>query len=186
MSYVHFNITTRTNPCSHIRGYPHGTKHGKQEATLQLAIKKYTPLDNIPPKEGSVTIIAAHANGIPKEVYEPLWDDLLRFSRDEKNGFNIRNIWFADMAWQGASGVLNERIIGDDRKVFQLVFSTMTIKDLTFIAANYFDHSRDLLHMINNFRGEMPRPIVGIAHSMGACQLSEGPHLFLCLSKYAN
>ena len=34
-----------------------------------------------------------------------------------------------------------------------------------------FDHSRDLLHMINHFREEMPQPIVGVGHSMGAGQL---------------
>ncbi|CAI7662867.1 unnamed protein product [Penicillium pancosmium] len=33
------------------------------------------------------------------------------------------------------------------------------------------DHSRDLLHMINTFRDQMPQPIVGVGHSMGAGQL---------------
>ena len=37
--------------------------------------------------------------------------------------------------------------------------------------ANWFDHSRDLLHLVNTFRAAMPQPIVGIAHSMGAAQL---------------
>lgn len=30
------------------------------------------------------------------------------------------------------------------------------------------DHGRDLLHMVNQFRSEMPMPIVGIGHSFGA------------------
>ena len=47
--------------------------------------------------------------------------------------------------------MLNEQVLGDD--------------------ANWFDHSRDLLHMINHFRAEMPRPIVGVGHSRGACEL---------------
>lgn len=37
------------------------------------------------------------------------------------------------------------------------------------------DHGRDLLHMINTFRSEMPLPIVGMGHSFGAavlCNLS--------------
>ena len=37
--------------------------------------------------------------------------------------------------------------------------------------ANWFDHSRDLLKMINHFEERMPRPIVGIGHSMGTTQL---------------
>lgn len=34
-----------------------------------------------------------------------------------------------------------------------------------------WDHSRDLLHMINTFQSAMPAPIVGVAHSIGAAQL---------------
>ena len=49
-----------------------------------------------------------------KEVYEPLWDRIHNLS--SKLGFRIRGIWIADMASQGASGVLNEYAIGDDRK----------------------------------------------------------------------
>ncbi|KAF7945497.1 hypothetical protein EAE96_010264 [Botrytis aclada] len=36
---------------------------------------------------------------------------------------------------------------------------------------SYFDHSRDLLQMINIFREQMIRPIIGIGHSFGATQL---------------
>ena len=36
---------------------------------------------------------------------------------------------------------------------------------------NYIDHSRDLLRMVNHFQDRMPRPIVGMAHSMGTAQL---------------
>jgi hypothetical protein len=42
--------------------------------------------------------------------------------------------------------------------------------------ASAFDHARDLLHLINVQRDEMPRPIVGVAHSMG------GTHLFVFVS----
>lgn len=40
-----------------------------------------------------------------------------------------------------------------------------------FFLANWYDHSRDLLHMVNHFRDEMPRPIIGVGHSMGCAQL---------------
>jgi hypothetical protein len=47
-------------------------------------------------------------------MYEPLWDDLLKFSKAA--GFRIRNIWIADVAHQGLSGVVNESKLGNDRK----------------------------------------------------------------------
>lgn len=30
--------------------------------------------------------------------------------------------------------------------------------------------SRDVLHMINHFRNDMPRPIMGVGHSLGGVQ----------------
>jgi pimeloyl-ACP methyl ester carboxylesterase len=70
-----------------------------------------------------------------------------------------------DTAWQGSSAVLNEERLGSD--------------------PHWFDHSRDLLCMINHFRDDMPRPIVGIGHSMGGAQLVFAsifhPRLFLSL-----
>lgn len=37
--------------------------------------------------------------------------------------------------------------------------------------ANWLDHSRDMLHMINYFRDSMPQPLMGVGHSMGATQI---------------
>lgn len=96
-----------------------------------------------------MTIIATHANAFPKELYEPLWDDLL--AQSAKSGWRIRSIWMADVANQGGSYLLNEHKTGND--------------------PNFMDHSRDLLAMVNQFRHEFPRPVVGVGHSMGATSL---------------
>ncbi|KAI9769112.1 MAG: hypothetical protein M1840_004463 [Geoglossum simile] len=143
-----FLVKEHVVPCQHIREYPQATAH-EQEDVLHLAVKQYIPLDNQSPSPGDVTIIAAHANGFPKEIFEPLWEEISR--RSKTHGLRIRSIWVADVAQQGASGVLNEKILGDD--------------------PSWNDHARDLLSMVNHFRTEMPRPIVGIGHSMGACNL---------------
>ncbi|KAF2842281.1 alpha/beta-hydrolase [Patellaria atrata CBS 101060] len=148
MSSSLFRVKEHVIPCCHIREYPHAT-FDDQEEVLELAVKQYTPLDNPSPEPGDVTIIAAHANGFPKELYEPLWDELLK--RANKAGFSIRGIWISDVAWQGKSGVLNEKKLGND--------------------PCWFDHSRDLLGMVNHFRSEIKRPIVGVAHSMGGAML---------------
>jgi hypothetical protein len=49
-----------------------------------------------------------------KELYEPLWEDLL--ARCNKDGIRIGSIWIADAANLGASGVVNEELLGNDRK----------------------------------------------------------------------
>ncbi|SLM37424.1 Alpha/Beta hydrolase fold [Lasallia pustulata] len=132
----------------HIREYPAATVDSQEEA-LNLHIKHYVPLNNPNPTHGDVTVVAAHAIGFPKELYEPLWDELLQ--RSNRLGFRIRGIWIADIANQGKSSVLNEDKLGND--------------------PSWFDHPRDLLHIINHFRDQMPRPIVGIGHSMGGNNL---------------
>lgn len=135
MSTSHFRVIEHTIQCPSLREYHHGVKSGQN---LQLAIKQYVPLNNSHPAPDDITIIAGHANGIPKvrrrairihrslpagqsilillqECYEPLWDDLLATSK-----VRIKTIWFADCANQGASGVLNEDKLGDDRELLAL------------------------------------------------------------------
>lgn len=43
------------------------------------------------------------------------------------------------------------------------------------VPASWTDHSRDLLHMINHFRAQMPHPLIGIGHSIGPAQLFATP-----------
>ena len=161
MSTAYFQVTEHVIPCQHIREYPHAIK--ADSAVLMLAIKEYQPLDNVEADPGSLTIVALHANGIPKETYEPLFDDLYN---NLKGKVKLRAIWIADSSHQGASGVLNEHVQGDD--------------------PHFFDHSRDLLRMVNHFQDRMPRPIVGMAHSMGTTQLVQlaliHPRLFHSLA----
>ncbi|KAF2691207.1 hypothetical protein K458DRAFT_483272 [Lentithecium fluviatile CBS 122367] len=149
MSSEFFRVDEHVLEASHIRGFPRSTSTTQNEV-LNLAIKQYTPLSNPNPKPGDITIIAAHANGFPKELYEPLWDELLKVSK--AHHFGIRGIWIADVVHQGHSGVINEDKLGNDPA--------------------WLDHSRDLLHVINTFRSQMPRPIIGLGHSMGGAQLT--------------
>lgn len=148
MSPSVFRVQEHTIPCQYVREYPGATLEN-QEDDLFLHIKHYSLLDQSHSQPGAVTIIGAHANGFPKELYEPLWDDLYRALRRQRQ--SIKGIWIADVAQQGMSGVLNEDKLGND--------------------PSWNDHSRDLLHMINHFHKEMSRPLVGIGHSMGGNHL---------------
>ncbi|KAM0331550.1 hypothetical protein ACHAQA_003228 [Verticillium albo-atrum] len=116
-----------------------------QQSTLRLAVKIYTPNDNPSPQAGDVTIVAAHANGFAKELYEPLWADLHALTTKPNPPFRIRQIIAIDAAWQNASAALNEPLLGND--------------------PGWLDYPRDILHILNTIRP--PRPLVGIGHSFG-------------------
>ncbi|KAI0839844.1 putative toxin biosynthesis protein [Hypoxylon sp. FL0890] len=146
-----FHIKEHVLPAQHVREHPRATQRS-QEDVLYISIKQYIPIDNPNPQPGDVTIIGAHANGFPKELYEPLWADLHTRAHKEGN-FRIRSIWIADVTNQGYSGVLNEATLGND--------------------PSWHDHARDLLHMTNVFRSEMPRPLIGLGHSFGAAILTK-------------
>ncbi|KAL4967214.1 Alpha/beta hydrolase family-domain-containing protein [Aspergillus stella-maris] len=145
----HYNVVEHTVPCQPFRERLGCVQPGR-EHDLRLAVKQYIPKNNPNPKESDVTFIGAHANGKPKELYEPFWDDL--YESLASRNINIRSIWIADVASQGQSGILNESILGND--------------------PSWFDHSRDLLSLVNQFSGQFRSPIIGFGHGMGASQVA--------------
>ncbi|KAK2601753.1 hypothetical protein QQS21_004637 [Conoideocrella luteorostrata] len=159
---AHFDIKEHIVPGCYIREYPSIVK-GRQEELLHLHVKQYTPRDGLLPNRDAVTLIAMHGIGLPKELYEPLWDTL--YEQSASCGFSIRAIWIADMASHGGSGILNEKTMSND-------FSWM-------------DHARDVLSMINHFHEQMPRPLIGVGHSCGGLQMAQlsfmHPRLFTSL-----
>ncbi|OAA78949.1 hypothetical protein LEL_02435 [Akanthomyces lecanii RCEF 1005] len=155
-----FDIKEHVIPGEHTREYARA-KANSQEETLVIHVKQYTPKGNGAPQKGDLTIIGAHANGFPKELYEPLWEELVK--NLTAKSVRVGSIWIADCAWQGQSGILNQDKLGDD--------------------PCWFDYTRDMLQMINHFR--MPRPLIGIGHSFGACAITKlslfHPRLFSSL-----
>ncbi|MCJ1314199.1 hypothetical protein MMC25_007879 [Agyrium rufum] len=149
MSPKYFSVQEHVIEGQYIREYPAATA-SNQEAPLYLCIKQYTPYEvKTIENQKPITIIGGHANGFAKELYEPFWDDL--YERSFAQNFTIGSIWIADVVNQGQSSILNEHTLGNE--------------------PNWRDASRDILHMINHFRTQMPRPLIAIGHSMGGAQL---------------
>ncbi|KIY02426.1 uncharacterized protein Z520_02565 [Fonsecaea multimorphosa CBS 102226] len=146
----YFRVIEHEVRAQHTRHWPRGTEVGYENA-LKLSVKQYIPHEQKNPAPGDITFIAAHANGFPKELYEPLFDDI--YTKIRSLGRDIRAIWIADLAHQGKSYILNERALGND--------------------PNWWDGARDLLFLINQKQDELPQPLIGIGHSMGASQLTQ-------------
>jgi pimeloyl-ACP methyl ester carboxylesterase len=142
-------IQNRIIPAAHTRQYVRGVRDEKT-AHLRLAVNQFTPKDNPKPRRGDVSLIMVHGLNSAKECYEPFFDDLLSCSM-RIGATRIRSIWSIDAAYNGASYLLNQDIIGDD--------------------PSWFDFTRDIWQMINFFQEVMPQPIVGIGQSLGCAHL---------------
>ncbi|KAJ5748934.1 uncharacterized protein N7511_010630 [Penicillium nucicola] len=123
---------------------------------VRIAVKQYIPRQTATPATNDpITIIAAGGLGFFKELYEPLFAEICL--QAQQSGVSIRAIWIADMFNIGESAQANKNNLGCDPA--------------------WLDHSRDMWSMINHFQEEMPKPIVGLGHSMGCNQL-------VCLSAW--
>ncbi|KAJ5731174.1 uncharacterized protein N7483_005682 [Penicillium malachiteum] len=143
-----FRIVSHLIPVHSFREYQQGIIDETKD--VYLAVKQYIPLINQPLNDSDpITIVSAPGVGFPKENYEPLFEQVLR--KTSLAGLNIRSIWIADPFNMGESAVANQENLGRD--------------------ASTVDHSRDLWGMINHFRHLMPKPIVGLAHSMGCSEM---------------
>lgn len=147
-----FDIIEHQVPVHTFRQYPHAVFD--EHAELHLAVKQYVPKASARIKSSdwhadSINLIAAGGLGFIKELYEPLFAEIL--ARSNSAGFSIRSIWIADMFNCGQSAVLNQSNLGCDPA--------------------WFDHARDLFTVITHFRRQMTRPIYGLGHSMGCNQL---------------
>lgn len=145
-----FDIITHTVPVLPLRQYPHALLDENED--LLISVKQYVPRarqnTNTTPSD-PITILAAGGLGFEKELYEPLFVELL--DRVHVSGFAIRAIWIADLFNTGQSAILNASKLGCDPA--------------------WLDHTRDLWAVVNHFRKDMVRPVVGFGHSMGCNQL---------------
>lgn len=109
-----FQVIEHTIPGQHIREHAQSIK-GKHGGPLRIAIKQYVPIDQVDPvPDNAVTIIGSPGNGSPKEVYEPLWEDLYKELKEKE--IPLRGIWMADFSNQAGSALMNEDILGDRSK----------------------------------------------------------------------
>lgn len=146
----------------HVRQCP-GSLMSGSHGVYRLHAKQYVSYGNQDPLDGDITIIALHGVGMFKELYEPMWEDLCQIS--ERQGLRIRSIWMVDASDHGHSAVLNEGMQSEN--------------------VNHSNYALDVLAMINMYRDEMPSPLVGFGHSLGAMALVQlsnmHPQLFSSL-----
>lgn len=144
---AYFNVISHTVVSSHLRQFEYGVVDETKDT--YISVNQYIPKSNPNPKDGDITFVCAPGIGMVKEIYEPIFEDLARAL--EQRGMGVRGFWIADPLHSGKSAVLNAGNLGND--------------------ICWWDHSRDLLQIVQRFRKQMPRPIVGMGHSIGGARM---------------
>ncbi|KAJ5103047.1 hypothetical protein N7532_003576, partial [Penicillium argentinense] len=147
-----FTIKEHLIDGQHIREYPNATN--KPGPTFKIAIKKYTPIVNPNPQPGDVTIIGAMDVGFRRHF---------NLSCTSLSG----DICSSDLVWTAIE--FDAFGLQASQTSVPMAFATKGLSQM--ITTSCLGHSRDLLHMVNTFRDEMPESIVEVSHSMGAAQL---------------
>ncbi len=126
-----------------------------------------------------ITLIAAHANGFHKEIFEPAFESLVKkLQTDELRGkYRIDEIWNFDCTHSGQAGSTNRDLLGD--------------------TISWADHPRDMIKFLEHYLPDTPshpsaepawlptfltshkasspnakRRLVGMGHSFGGASLS--------------
>ncbi|RMD41644.1 hypothetical protein DV735_g3482, partial [Chaetothyriales sp. CBS 134920] len=111
-----FKVVEHTINCAHTRDYAAATASGDAD-TPRLAVKQYIPLDNLKPSTGDVTLIGAHANGFPKELYEPLWEELnVRAQLALMHPRLLRSLVLMDPVIQVPNGSIEPAVLSTPRR----------------------------------------------------------------------
>ena len=140
MDTARWSVQSHVIPAAHTRGTSRGIRPGSRP--LRLAVKQYTPADEVSCGLSALTLVVVHGIGASKESFEPFFDELTGC------GSPVRAIWIADAVHNGESYELNKDSLGDE--------------------IDWLDYSRDVFQMINYFQSEIQQPLVGIGHSLGA------------------
>ncbi|KAJ6630584.1 Alpha/Beta hydrolase protein [Mycena sp. CBHHK59/15] len=109
-------------------------ERGRHERVLWSAVNRYVRADVANGRGGGLTLFLAHANGFPKETWEPTLLHLF----DTLGGALVDEIWAWEAPHHGASFLLNA--------------------DIPFSACDWVDNARDVLTFLLHF---LPSSIAG-------------------------
>ncbi|RKL35775.1 hypothetical protein BFJ72_g8475 [Fusarium proliferatum] len=71
----------------------------------KLVTKRYIPTNQVNKSEQGVTLLTLTGMGVPKEMFEPMFEDLL--PRLHKSGVKVEEIWAVDMPLSGQTAKAN-------------------------------------------------------------------------------
>ncbi|GAA5996681.1 uncharacterized protein JCM10292_003132 [Rhodotorula paludigena] len=100
----------------------------EEQEQLYLAVNRYVPVEP-PRREGALSLVMSHGNGMHKETWEPVLDALL--SDLEGSSVEVAEAWALDCVCSGDSALLNEEVVGR--------------------GSNWLDYSRDLLNFLVSY-----------------------------------
>ncbi|KAF8579956.1 hypothetical protein K439DRAFT_1358320 [Ramaria rubella] len=127
-------------------------------------------------REGGLTLFLAHANGFPKEVWEPTLLDI--FSTAERAGVVIGEVWAFESVQHGDSALLNKNVIGDifdwadnARDILNFLMYYLPSKISSGMLPTHIPRLPNKIASQRQISGYNDRTLIGIGHSLGGCSM---------------
>ncbi|TFY55640.1 hypothetical protein EVJ58_g8118 [Rhodofomes roseus] len=126
-----------------------------------------------------VTLLFAHANGFPKEIWEPALLQLLEQHKASRSTYQIAEVWAWEAVNHGDSYLVNEKNLGgiydwqdNSRDVIQFLLHYLPSRASSSELPLHLPRLPDSIARERRSRGFSERNMVGIGHSLGGGTLS--------------
>ncbi|KZT11604.1 alpha/beta-hydrolase [Laetiporus sulphureus 93-53] len=157
---------------------------------LWVCANRYVRKDVLGAEESrGLTLFAAHANGFPKEIWEPALLKLIEAQQAAQGAYAIDEIWVWEAVNHGDAFLVNAGNLGgmydwqdNCRDILQFLMYYLPI-DVTASAlpTHLPCHSEALAHHRKTY-GHQTRTLIAIGHSLGGCSITRAaisvPKLF--------
>ncbi|KAH9926152.1 Alpha/beta hydrolase family-domain-containing protein [Fomitopsis serialis] len=126
-----------------------------------------------------VTLLFTHANGFPKEIWEPALLGLLEQRKASHSSYQIAEVWAWEAVNHGDSYLVNEKNLGgiydwqdNSRDVLQFLLRYLPSRASSSELPTHLPRLSDSIAHERRSRGFSERTMVGVGHSLGGGTLA--------------
>ncbi|KAH8112353.1 Alpha/beta hydrolase family-domain-containing protein [Phellopilus nigrolimitatus] len=151
------------------------TPDERENRLLWNCVNRYARKDRTPKSKKSITLLLTHANGFPREIWEPFLRYLLAQS-SENDAVSIDEVWAFEAVQHGDSFIINQDKLGvvydwsdNTRDILSFLTRYLPSERTTAPLPSHLSRLSDKTSNDRIANGFADRTLVVIGHSFGGC-----------------